>query len=209
MWLISILSTMVETEQLMGTFGLFLAVGIGCWLIGKITFSTSRSRALTTWALALILMFGGGWTSFKVFAKHISNIPWQKWEPGIAQTLSREGYAVYVDYTASWCLTCQTNKRVILETDRIAAQFEQLGIYPIKADFTKLDVRMQTELQAHGRNGVPLNLVYSPDKPDQPIVLPELLTFGVVEDALKKTKPSAQTPDFWTPDEPSQRIIAP
>lgn len=198
LWLLSILVKAVDSAQFLGTLGLLCAVGIACWLVGKITLSDSVARALTLWILALVVAIGGGLGSFALFNERESRIPWQEWQPGLAEKLTAEGYAVYVDYTASWCLTCQANKKLVLETDRIAREFKKLGIYPIKADFTKLNPEMHEEIRKHGRDGVPLNLIFPPGEPDQPLVLPEVLTPQVVLDALAKTPPSRTTPEFWS-----------
>ena len=113
------------------------------------------------------------------------HIPWQTWRPGLAEELSRQGHRVYVDYTATWCLTCQTNKKLVLETDAIRNKMRDLGVIPIKADFTSKDPVMLEEIKKHGHNTVPLNLVYAPGRPDSPGRLPALLTKEVVEEALE------------------------
>ncbi|MFH1749194.1 MAG: cytochrome c biogenesis protein CcdA [Planctomycetota bacterium] len=185
--------------QLLGTLGMLLAVGTGCWILGRITLSDSFGRTARRWITALVIMIGGGYLSFWLFAERESKIPWHRWEPGVAERLADEGYTVYIDYTATWCLTCQANKKFVLETDRIANKCRELGVYPIKADFTTYDREMFAELKAYDKVGVPLNLVYPAGKPDEAIVLPEVLTFGIVEDALDKAGPSEKIPDFWPP----------
>ncbi len=198
LWLLSILIRTVDPEQMLGTLGLLCSVSLGCWLLGKITLSDSRRRSVTLLTMAMGVTVGGGWVSFEVFSRKATRIPWQDWEPGIAERLSAQGYAVYVDYTAEWCLTCQTNKKLVLESERVSREFARLGIYPIRADFTRFNPQMQSELQRHGRNGVPLNVVLPPGRPDQPIVLPELLTAQTVLDALARIQPSRTTPSFWS-----------
>ena len=93
----------------------------------------------------------------------------------IGERLAEQGYTVYIDYTARWCLTCQWNKATVLETRRIAQKFDELGIYPVKGDFTNRNADMQKALSAHDRAGVPLNVIYPANRPDQPIVLPKSL----------------------------------
>ena len=198
LWLLSILVKAVDSAQFLGTLGLLCAVGMACWLVGKITLSDTLARAMTLWILAVLIAFGCGWGSFALFAERQPPIPWQEWQPGLGEKLSADGYAVYVDYTASWCLTCQANKKLVLETDRIAGEFKKLGIYPIKADFTKLNPEMHKEIQKHGRDGVPLNLIFRPSHPSDPIVLPEVLTTQIVLDALAETMASKTTPEFWS-----------
>ena len=113
------------------------------------------------------------------------HIPWQPWRPGLAEELSRLGHRVYVDYTATWCLTCQANKRLVLETDTVRTKMRELGVIPIEADFTNRSPEMYAEIKAHGNNTVPLNLVYAPGHPDHPGKLPALLTKDTVLRALE------------------------
>jgi thiol:disulfide interchange protein len=205
-WLLSILINMVDRAVLLGTLGLLAAVGSACWLIGKITLSDSAGRAAVLWLTSLAVAVAGGLFSFWVFSQGASAIPWQHWEPGIAERLAEQGYTVYVDYTATWCLTCQANKKVVLERPRIAREFEKLGIYPIEADFTNYDKTMQKELNRHGRNGVPLNIVVPAGKPNEPIILPEILRPAIVLDALRQAGPSRSAPTFWSEKPHESRV---
>jgi thiol:disulfide interchange protein len=110
-------------------------------------------------------------------------IPWQKWRPGLAQELSKGGHEVYVDYTATWCLTCQANKKLVLDTDAVRAKMRDLGVIPILADFTNQDPAMQKEINRWAPT-VPVNVVYAAGHPDKPAVLPTVLTQREVLRAL-------------------------
>jgi thiol:disulfide interchange protein len=119
-------------------------------------------------------------------------IPWQPWQPGWAETLSAHGFTVYVDYTADWCLTCQSNKKLVLETEDLRREMQVAGVIPIKADFTKRNRVMAEEIERHGNPTVPLNLVYPPGAPQRPIKLPVLLTKEIVRAALEQAGSSRQ-----------------
>ena len=54
------------------------------------------------------------------------------------------------------------------------------------ADWTRRDAAIAQKLLRHGRAGVPMYLVYSPARPDQPEILPELLTAETVVSALER-----------------------
>jgi thiol:disulfide interchange protein len=41
---------------------------------------------------------------------------WQPWSPERVAEARTEGRAVFVDFTAAWCVTCQYNKRTTLAT---------------------------------------------------------------------------------------------
>lgn len=111
-------------------------------------------------------------------------IPWVAWELGLPEALSRAGHKVYVDFTATWCLTCQTNKTLVLETNEIRSKMRQLKVVPLKADFTNNDPVMRREINKFGHPTVPLNLVYAANTPDTPGILPTVLTPGIVRKAL-------------------------
>jgi thiol:disulfide interchange protein len=111
------------------------------------------------------------------------HIPWQPWRPGLAEELSRAGHAVYVDYTATWCLTCQANKKLVLETEPIRTKMRDLGVIPILADFTNKGPAMQKEINRWAPT-VPVNVVYAAGHPEKPAVLPTVLTQSEVLRAL-------------------------
>ncbi len=121
-------------------------------------------------------------------------IPWQPWRPGLAEALASEGFTVYVDFTADWCLTCQSNKKLVLETEDIRREMHTLGVIPLKADFTKRNRAMAGEIEKHGNPTVPLNLVYPAGAPEKVIKLPVLLTKEIVRAALKQAGPSHTQP---------------
>lgn len=112
-----------------------------------------------------------------------SQVQWQEWEPGKAAQLASQGQTVYVDYTARWCVTCQTNKATVFSSREVIQQIADLDVVLLKADWTHQDDRISEALAKHGRSAVPFNLVYGPGT-DSPLVLPEILTPGVVLDAI-------------------------
>jgi thiol:disulfide interchange protein DsbD len=89
---------------------------------------------------------------------------------------------VFVDFTAAWCVTCQANKRLVLYSDRVAAAFGAKGVALLKADWTNRNDAIARELARFQRSGVPLYVLY--DSSGRVHVLPEILTEGVVLDAL-------------------------
>lgn len=110
---------------------------------------------------------------------------WQAWSPGLPQKLQAQGKVVLVDFTAAWCISCQANKARVLHSAAIDDLLSQTNATALIADWTRRDANITAELQRHGRNGVPLYLVY-PRSGGAPEVLGEWLTESEVMAALKR-----------------------
>ena len=107
---------------------------------------------------------------------------WQPWSPQGVQDQVAAGRAVFVDYTAAWCVTCQYNKKTVLGDAALVADFAQRGVVLMRADWTRRDPRITQSLAALGRSGVPVYVLHAPGRP--PVVLSELLTVSQVRALL-------------------------
>jgi thiol:disulfide interchange protein DsbD len=99
--------------------------------------------------------------------------------------LRAEGKAVFVNYTAAWCVTCQVNERVAFSTRTAADAFKSSGTVYLKADWTRRDSVIAEDLARFGMAGVPLYLVY-PAGGGEPKILPQILTPDIVARAVKE-----------------------
>src|SRR5262249_31377155 len=108
---------------------------------------------------------------------------WQPFTPERLQSERDAGHAVFVDFTAAWCLTCKFNEKAVLENSEVCDSFQRHGVVKLKADWTNGDPTITKLLQQFGRPGVPLYVLY-PGKSQEPIVFPELLTKNVLLDKL-------------------------
>ena len=108
---------------------------------------------------------------------------WEPFERAAIAGHIAAGRVVFVDVTADWCLTCKANKVAVLDREPVADLLAAEGTVPMVADWTRPDPAITDYLAAHGRAGIPLNVVYGPGAPGG-IALPELLTTRQVVDAL-------------------------
>ena len=106
------------------------------------------------------------------------------WSPERLQSLRAQGTPVFVDVTADWCITCLANEQAVLFTDDMTRAFENAGVTYMVADWTNYDPAIGTFVREHGRNGIPLYVLYSSNRSAAPVILPQLLTRNIVMEAL-------------------------
>jgi thiol:disulfide interchange protein len=75
------------------------------------------------------------------------------------------------------CPSCDAKYRVE------PAALEARGVRYLKGDWTRRDSEITAYLESFGRSGVPLYVLY-PGPGREPIVLPQLLTVEIVQQAL-------------------------
>lgn len=110
---------------------------------------------------------------------------WQPYNPAKVAELSAAGKPLLVNFTASWCLTCLVNERNAFSDAAVQAIFRDRGVTLMKGDWTNRDPIITKALREFHRAGVPLYLVYNAKSgTTAPVVLPQLLTAGVVRDAF-------------------------
>jgi thiol:disulfide interchange protein DsbD len=98
--------------------------------------------------------------------------------------LRADGKAVFVDFTAAWCVTCKVNEQLVLKG--AGDLFEKHNTEFLIADWTNKNDEIADELASYGRSGVPLYLLFPPgNKSVKAEVLPQILTRSVLEEALR------------------------
>jgi thiol:disulfide interchange protein DsbD len=110
------------------------------------------------------------------------------------EELRADGRAVFVNFTAAWCIICLVNERVALNGVELAERFKQDNVAYLKGDWTNRDPNITKALARYGRNGVPLYLLYGPAgrSPDNATVLPQILTEATLLSALDDVKVASE-----------------
>ena len=172
-----------------------LVISVACWMKGVFVLpnasAVKRSVALV---LMLVLVLGSGvyFIGGKFRSTNLASTDsrlrgdWQAFTPERLQMELEQGRAVFVDFTAAWCLTCKFNEANVLENGAVRQAFQRHGIVKLKADWTNGDPAITKLLQQFGRPGVPLYVLY-PGKNEEPIVFPELLTKSMLLEKLEHT----------------------
>jgi DsbC/DsbD-like thiol-disulfide interchange protein/cytochrome c biogenesis protein CcdA len=144
-------------------------------------------------ALALASLLAWSWpaeTAATDRAAGIAQAAEDGWLPYDEAQLARfaaEGRPVFVDFTAAWCVSCQVNKRLVLNTATMRQQFERANVALMRADWTRRDAVITQALARLGRNGVPVYVLWRPGM--EPLLLPEILSAGIVREALSTLQP--------------------
>ena len=113
---------------------------------------------------------------------------WVPFDADAVDAMVADGEPVFVDVTATWCLSCQVNKQTTLTADAVRQAFADAGVTTVRADWTDQDPAITAFLDRFGRNGVPLYVFFPGDDAD-PVLLPEVLTPGIVLDAIAAHTP--------------------
>ena len=110
------------------------------------------------------------------------------WSRETLNSLRASGTPVFVDVTADWCITCLANEQAVLFTDDMTQAFADAGVTYMVADWTNYDPAIGEFVQEHGRNGIPLYVMYPGDLQSEPVMLPQLLTRTIVIEALDRVR---------------------
>ena len=111
---------------------------------------------------------------------------WRTFDRAELNRLVAAGKTVFVDVTADWCITCQVNKKIVLDAEPVAGWLSSGNVVAMRADWTRPNKDIANYLASFGRYGIPFNAVYGPDAPNG-IALPELLTSNTVIEAAQKS----------------------
>jgi thiol:disulfide interchange protein DsbD len=185
-WLIWVLGQQAGMNAVAAALAALMLVpfAIWAWRLGSGTRLVGRGLAFISMAgLVWLLAFANAQDSVAVHGAGETAADFEVYDPGVLAAYRAENMTVFVNFTAAWCITCLANEQVALSTDEVRDHFEDNGIRYLKADWTKRDPTITAALAEFGRNGVPL-YVYYPAQ-GEPVVLPQLLTSGIVLDELK------------------------
>jgi thiol:disulfide interchange protein len=189
-WLLWVLGRQTGVDAMALVVGCCVLIGIAAWLYQRPTQSNWRYVEM-----ALILACVAG--VFSVLAS-----PMLKTEQSTVAAVDGENYEVYsdarlaelrnnnqpvfVNMTASWCITCLVNEKVALGSDTVTEALADKDVVYLKGDWTNNDPVITAVLKRYQTSGVPLYLMYPAD-PNLPAeVLPQILTEGIILDALER-----------------------
>ena len=194
LWLLWVLQNQRGSGALLALLALLLILGFCAWVYGSLPGASLRVRRVVLIMLAGLLAI----SSPLLFKKILESAPispslgsgegidWVPYSPEALESLRSQGKPVFLDFTASWCLTCQFNEKTAINLPSVRSLLREKGITAMKGDWTNSDPAITAALKSFGRVGVPLAVFYPAGKGSSPVVLPELLTEKIVLETLGK-----------------------
>ena len=190
-WLLWVLSHETSSFGLGAALAGTVLIGLAAWAYQKSSSSSGNGKltvlvtAVASLLLAIILpiRFADVAAAAPGSAAQIKagDDEWQPYSAARVAELSAAGSPLLVNFTASWCLTCLVNERNAFSDSAVQAIFRDKKVILMKGDWTNRDPAITHALAAFGRAGVPLYVVYNSKPGSEPVVLPQILTAGVVQ----------------------------
>jgi thiol:disulfide interchange protein len=156
----------------------FLVLAIAGWTLGRWPLRwASGIAALVLCGIAL---------AFPLSKVKTATLKWEPYSSSALEAARTSGKPVFIDFTAAWCLSCQVNEKLVLDSKEIQSGLRSHDFVLMRADWTSYDPEITKELATLGRSGVPTYVIYPPASGATPDVLPEVLTKSLVHDAIEK-----------------------
>jgi thiol:disulfide interchange protein DsbD len=193
-WLLWVLGQQTGLDGAVALLGLLVALAFALWALASPAFQASRPGVRAGVAMLAVAVLGltlrwalpswqEGAAPADTAGAASAGKGWEPWSTGRVQALQAQGQPVFVDFTAAWCVTCQINKRGTLANATVRADFELHDVALLRADWTRRDPAIGTELARLGRSGVPVYALY-PAGGGAPRLLTEVLSVAEVREAL-------------------------
>lgn len=193
-WLIWVLERQAGSAALAAILGCCLLLSFAAWLYGMA--QKRRMMGQRHWVLHLatavfVLLIVPPLLNLKSAAPAAEEAESAEaaaavaWTPQNVDAIKGQGKPILVNFTASWCITCQVNDRTSLSTQAVKSAMARTSTIYMVADSTKYNPDVEQALSDFGRGGLPLYVVY-PANGGKPVVLPQVLTPRIVISALEQ-----------------------
>ncbi|OVE76102.1 hypothetical protein BVX98_06380 [bacterium F11] len=199
-WLLWVLSLQIGSEPLVPILVAFLVLLLSVWIWGKYArpLYSSFLRYGAMIVSFLLGLFGFYWIISTIQGSNPIGAPslissqqrdhqiqWKPYQPNEVEKSIDQNHPVFINFTAAWCLTCKVNEKIVFSNEKVISKFREMKIDAFKADWTNKNDIITKALQKYGRSGVPVYVIYDPNDPLNPRLLPEVLTPRIVLDALE------------------------
>jgi len=197
-WLLWIVNQQAGNTGVALFLSLVLVSGVFSFIIGKFAPpGVAFAREAGAFAVAVIIL-AGGWFAFAApqygkilderfnarMAQQVLEGGWYRYSPELVAEFAKAGRTIFIDATADWCLTCKANEAAVLDQEDFRKAMDSAGVVRMKADWTRETPEVNELLYSMGKSGVPAYAIYPKGDKSRQVVLPELLTTGLILEAI-------------------------
>ena len=179
LWLMWVFMVQTSGDALIQLLILGLCLGAAIWLI-----ATFKKKWKWFGLLATIMLSIQIFNNLPTPSVMQSDANSTSWTPTIESELQSNNQAYLINFTAAWCITCQTNEKAALGRDEVQAYLMEEDIQYIKADWTNRNEDIAVGLAQYNRTGIPLYIFWKPGM-SQSKILPAVLTEDLLIRYLK------------------------
>jgi thiol:disulfide interchange protein DsbD len=188
-WLIWVLTLQAGANVMVEALAGLILIAFAAWAYTMSRTAIGTGRLLSNLFVLLALIALGSTLAMPKGevageSANASFIPagWERFNAARLADLRQDGQPVFIDMSAAWCITCMVNEKVALGP-KVTHTLQDRGVALLKGDWTNRDPEITALLAQFGRNGVPLYVYYPVT--GEPVVLPQILTAGLVLDRVK------------------------
>ena len=197
-WLLWIVNQQAGNTGVVLFLGIVLVSGVFSFIIGKFAPpGVAFWREAVLFAAAAIAL-ATGWFAFAApqyekvlsdrfnarMAQQVLEDGWYRYSPQLVAEFAKAGRTIFIDATADWCLTCKANEAAVLSDPALLQKLDSAGVVRMKADWTRETPEVNELLYSMGKSGVPAYAIYPKGDKSKQVVLPELLTSGLILEAI-------------------------
>ena len=187
-WLIWVFSFQTSSNEVIFLLITILLISLLIWIASKINKPNYR-MIIFIFAVFIIFFQFKDIPSQKIQspnAMKLENFNYVEWNENIENEYQSKNQAYLINFTAAWCITCQTNDKIALSRPNIKEYIYENNIEYVVADWTNKNDEILKTLESYNRNGVPLYIFWKPGMKKSKI-LPAILTEQILLDSFNNS----------------------
>ena len=178
LWLMWVFMVQTSGDALILLLVLSLILGTAVWMIATFKGRWKWIGMILT-AIAAFQIFNNLPESSNTMNQEESA---ERWSLAIESELQEQNQAYLINFTAAWCITCQTNEKTAFARVGVKEYLAEQNITYVKEDWTNRNEEIAIGLARYERTGIPLYIFWKPGM-NASKILPAVLT----EDLLIKS----------------------
>ena len=187
-WLIWVFSLQTSSNEVIFLLITILLISLLIWIASKIN-KPNYSIVIFIFAIFIIFFQFKDIPSKEIQspnALRLESFNYVEWNENIENEYQNKNQAYLINFTAAWCITCQTNDKIALSRPNIKEYIYENNIEYIVADWTNKNDDILKTLESYNRNGVPLYIFWKPGM-IEPKILPAILTEQILLDSFNNS----------------------